>query len=114
MPASEIWTMIKQAAKDWSNDNASRLAAALAYYTIFSLAPLLVIAVAVMGTIMRNNNGAKEKVVSYFASIAPAIDANTIRGMIDAASKHGSGTLATIIAGAVTIFGAFSFFTNLQ
>ena len=114
MTASEVWSMVKQAAKDWVDDSASRLAAALAYYTIFSLAPLLVIAVVVMGTIMRNNNDAKEKVVSYVTSTAQGIDANTIRTMVDKASSHGSGTLATIIAAVITIFGAFSFFTNLQ
>jgi hypothetical protein len=70
MTASELWTMVKQAASDWLDDSASRLAAALAYYTIFSLAPLLVIAVVVMGTVMRNNNEAKEKVVSYVTSTA--------------------------------------------
>ena len=114
MTAKDIFQMLKQAAKDWSDDNASRLAAALAYYTIFSLAPMLVIAVVILSVVMRNNDGAKERVVSYFTSFAQGIDPSTVRTMIASASKHGSGTLAVIVATALTLFGAFTFFTNLQ
>ena len=49
MRFSEIWATLKETIKDWLSDNASRLAAALAYYSLLSLAPLLVIAVAVVG-----------------------------------------------------------------
>ena len=44
-----VWGFIKEAFEDWSEDRASTLAAALAYYTIFSLAPLLIIAIAIAG-----------------------------------------------------------------
>ena len=44
-----LWPLLKTAFKDWSEDQAPRLAAALAYYTVFSLAPVLVIVVAVAG-----------------------------------------------------------------
>jgi len=114
MSAREVWTTVKQAASDWSDDNASRLAAALAYYTIFSLAPLLVIAVVVMSFIMRNNGNAKERVVGYFTSVAQGIDPNVIRQIIDNASQHSAGILATIISAAITIWGAFGFFGNIQ
>ena len=43
------WGFIKEAFEDWSEDRAARLAAALAYYTIFSLAPLLIVAIAIAG-----------------------------------------------------------------
>src|SRR3954462_15644103 len=101
MPAQSKLALLKQAGADFSDDNASRLAAALAYYTIFALAPLLVIAVVVLSFIMRNNGGARDRVVHYFTSTAQGIDPNTIRTMIDKASSHGSGILATIIAAAI-------------
>ncbi|HEX8523097.1 MAG TPA: YihY/virulence factor BrkB family protein [Tepidisphaeraceae bacterium] len=114
MPAQSPLTLARQTWSDFSDDNASRLAAALAYYTIFALAPLLVIAVVVMSFVMRSNGGAKEKVVHYFTSTAQGIDPNTIRTMIDKASSHGSGIMATMIAAVITLAGAFGFFSNLQ
>ena len=45
--ASTLWNMLRETFSEWSRDGASRLAAALAYYTIFSLAPLLIIVIAV-------------------------------------------------------------------
>jgi membrane protein len=114
VPAQSKLALLKQTWTDFSDDNASRLAAALAYYTIFALAPLLVIAVVVLSFIMRNNGGARDRVVHYFTSTAQGIDPDTIRTMIDKASSHGSGILATIIAAAITLAGAFGFYINLQ
>src|ERR1041384_2476124 len=54
-----IFSLLKTASSEWSKDNVPRMGAALAYYTIFSLAPLLVIAIAVAGLAF----GAKEKMV---------------------------------------------------
>jgi len=48
---SDLFDMLKRTYRDWKEDRASRLAASLAYYTIFSIAPLLVIAIAVAGFI---------------------------------------------------------------
>ena len=48
-----MWSLLKDTAASWSNHKASRLGAALAYYSIFSLGPLLVIAVAVVGLTFR-------------------------------------------------------------
>jgi membrane protein len=45
----KLWKLIKQAALKWWNDNALRLSAALSYYTLFSLAPLLIVIIAVAG-----------------------------------------------------------------
>jgi membrane protein len=47
--AKLAWTIVKETVEDWQDDNASRLAAALAYYTLLSIAPLLVLAVAILG-----------------------------------------------------------------
>jgi membrane protein len=114
MPAPSPNTLLKETWTDFSNDNASRLAAALAYYTIFALAPLLVIAVVVLSFIMRNSGDARDRVVHYFTTTAQGIDPNTIRTMIEKASSHGSGIRATLIATLITLAGAFGFYINLQ
>ena len=49
MNGTSAWNMLKETFSDWSEDNATRLAAALAYYTAFAIAPLLVIAIAIAG-----------------------------------------------------------------
>jgi membrane protein len=46
-----ILALLKETFAEWNNDKASRLAAALAYYTVFSLAPLLIIAIAIAGAV---------------------------------------------------------------
>ena len=51
MSLKQIWRLLKETFKEWNDDNASRLAAALSYYTIFSLAPLLIIAIAIAGAV---------------------------------------------------------------
>jgi membrane protein len=49
--ARDVWELVKQTFNEWNEDKASRLAAALAYYTVFSLAPLLVIAIGLAGMV---------------------------------------------------------------
>jgi membrane protein len=51
MKIADVWTLLKKTVQEWSEDKASRLAAALSYYTIFSLAPLLVIVIAIAGLV---------------------------------------------------------------
>jgi membrane protein len=49
MSPKQIWRVLKESFGEWNRDNASRLAAALAYYTIFSIAPLLILVIAIAG-----------------------------------------------------------------
>ena len=51
MNPKEIFPILKQAGSDWMEDQAPTLGAALAYYTVFSLAPLLIIAIAIAGLV---------------------------------------------------------------
>lgn len=49
--AASLWGMLKMTYSDWSEDKAPRLGAALAYYTVFSLAPMLIIVLAIVGVL---------------------------------------------------------------
>ena len=64
------WKSLKRTAEEWLNDNAPQLGAALAYYTVFSLAPLVLFLLAVIGVVFRHDPaGAWSKVteqMSYF------------------------------------------------
>lgn len=61
----EFFALLKATAKEWSEDKAPRLGAALAYYTVFSLAPLLIIAISVAGLIF-GHEAAQGQMVEQF------------------------------------------------
>ena len=54
-----IWELLKETFTKWQEDKASRLAAALAYYTVFSLAPLVIIVLAIIGLIYRREEASR-------------------------------------------------------
>lgn len=109
----EIWETIKETGSDWLDDNASRLAAALAYYALLSLAPLLIIAVAVSGFFF-GPDAARGRVAEELGNVVGAEAAASIQGVLANAHSPAEGTLGTIV-GIVTLFvGASGFFGELQ
>ncbi|HYP89108.1 MAG TPA: YihY/virulence factor BrkB family protein [Polyangiaceae bacterium] len=109
----ELWETIKETATDWLDDNASRLAAALAYYSLLSLAPLLVISVAVAGLFF-GADAARGKVAGELGSIVGAEAAQGIQSVVASAQSPSSGVIGTIV-GIVTLFaGASGVFGELQ
>src|SRR5256885_1852802 len=64
MRGKDVVTVVKETAADWKEDNASRLAAALAYYTLLSLAPLIVLTVVVVGLVLGNDDAARASITS--------------------------------------------------
>ena len=113
MNARTIWTLLKETFSEWSEDKASRLAAALAYYTIFSLAPLLIIAIAVAGLVF-GQEAAQGELVAQIQGLVGQEGAKLIETMIQSASKPTSGIIATAIAIATILFGASGLFGQLQ
>ena len=110
MQAKAVWPLIKQSYNEWSEDKASRLAAALAYYTAISLAPLLVLAVTILGYMSLDGRTVVEEQMGVVMGPTGKEAAAT---MIDAA-KQQSGVLATIISLAILLFGASGVFAELQ
>jgi membrane protein len=108
-----VWTLIKQTVIKWDNDNASWLAAALAYYTIFSMAPLIIIIIAVMGFLF-GEQAVQGEIQEQLRSLIGNGTAKIIEVIIRSASKSGSGIIATIIGMVVLLFGATNVFTHLQ
>lgn len=109
----EIWETIKETGSDWSDDNASRLAAALAYYSLLSLAPLLVIAVAVSGFFF-GEDAARGKVAAELGAIVGGDAAQSIQTVVNAAESPAKGVLGTIAGVATLFFGASGVFGELQ
>jgi len=109
----DIWPLIKETISDWSEDKAPRLSAALAYYTAFSLAPILVIAIAIVGLVFERG-AVQESVVQQVGGLAGSAGADLIRTMLEASQNLGSNLLATIIGIVALIFGATGVFGQLQ
>src|SRR3954469_13152867 len=108
---SSMWSLVKQTGSDFMEDKAPRLAAALAYYTIFSLAPLLVISVAMLGMFFHNS---RDLVVNQLSLLMGETGKTAAVEMLDHAQKTGGGILATVFSVIILLFGASGVFAELQ
>jgi membrane protein len=98
---------------EWNRDGASRLAAALAYYTIFSLAPLLLILIAVAGFFFGQLR-AREGLLHELEGLLGPSGMEYVRAMLDTTWEPTTGILATVIGVAVLLIGATGAFAQLQ
>lgn len=113
MNIKTIWDLLKETFTEWNNDKASRLAAALAYYTVFSLAPLLIIAIAIAGSVF-GEEAARGEIVGQMQGLVGRDGAEVIQTAIQNANKPNTGSIASIISIAVLLFGASGVFAQLQ
>src|SRR5215218_2894392 len=110
MHASDIPTLLKQTFSDWSEDKAPRLAAALAYYTVFALAPLLVIAIAVAGLFF-GREAATNQIGQQASGLLGPTAGEAINTMVQRANENkGGGIIASIIGLATLLFAASGVF----
>jgi len=113
MNVKSAWDMVKETFSDWVDDNASRLAAALAYYTLLSLAPLLVITIAIAGLVF-GPEAARGQVTGELSSVVGGQAAEGIESIVASARSPASGVPSTVV-GIVTLFiGASGVFAELQ
>jgi membrane protein len=111
MPA--IWALLKETFQAWKADQAPRLAAALSYYTVFSLPPLLVILLAIVG-LMFDGEQVSQALVTEFSELIAPQTAQAIGTVIDNVGTSASGPLASIVGVALLLLGASGVFGQLQ
>jgi membrane protein len=100
--------------KEWNEDKAPRLAAALSYYTIFSLAPLLLIAISVAGLVF-GEEAARGALSAQLSSLLGPQGAEAVEMMIAASGdRSGGGIIASIIGVVTLLLGAAGVFGQLQ
>ena len=104
--------ILKQAVRKWSDDQASRLGAALAYYTLFSVAPLLIVAVGIAGIVFGEDAARGEIVGQIEERVGPSV-AGFLQDMM-AGTQGGTGVAATVIGVALTLLGASGLFLQLK
>src|SRR5438067_7551698 len=106
-------SFLREVAAEWRKDNALSLGAALAFYTLFSLAPLLVLVVAIVGLVFGRAAAQGEIVARVGGAVGPEA-AKVIEGMIARASAPTSGVIATVASLATMLFRAAGVFGQLQ
>ena len=106
-------SLLKETATDWSNDHAPRLGAALAYYTVFAIVPLLVIMIAMIGLVF-GQEAAQSYILEQIKSLVGKQSAEAIKEMIQHANKPSTGIVATIVAVITLLLGASGLFGQLQ
>lgn len=107
------WGLLRDAFNKWNADKAPRLGAALSYYTVFSLVPLLVVIIAITGLVF-GAEAAQNAIMTQIESMMGDKSAAAIREMLQIAQQPSSGILASIIAIGTLLVGASGVFAQLQ
>jgi len=108
-----VMRMVLHAAQAWSDHSASSMGAAVAFYTIFSLAPLLLVLIAIAGLAV-GADAAQSAILLQFEGLVGTSGAQAVRAVLKSADD-GSRSILSLSLGAITIFiGATSVFAELQ
>ena len=113
MTLKNIWILTKAATSSWVDDYAQSMGAALAYYTMFSIAPLLLIVISIAGLIF-GVEAARGEIVGQLHGLMGQEGAEAVQGMLESASKPAASVTATLVGGILLLIGATSVFAELQ
>lgn len=105
--------LLKETFARWNRDNATRLSAALSYYTVFSLAPLLILAISIAGLVF-GRDAAQGQIVEQLSELVGRQSAVTIQSMIEAAWRPAAGVAATVIGTFTLLLGASGVMVELK
>ena len=112
-PLRNGWSLLKNTGAKWQSDNTFRLAASLAFYTIFSLAPMLLIAVGI-ASLFFSRQTAVDRIVYELQLLVGAKGAEVLRQVLESASGLGQGIWAIGVGVITLILGASAVFAELQ
>jgi membrane protein len=113
MKMATTWRLAKAAAVAWRDDYAPSMGAALAYYTTFSAAPLLLIVVSVAGLVF-GEEAARGEIFAQLRNMIGEQGAAAVEGMVQSVAKPKEGIVATLIGVVVLLIGATTVFAELQ
>ena len=107
------WEVLREAAHEWMEDKASQLGAAMAFYSVLSLAPLLVIAIAIAALVFGEQE-AKDQLAGQMTELMGPAGAEAVVELIQQAQQPRAGTIAALLGLATLLFGASGVFGQLQ
>jgi len=108
-----MWKLLSATYTKWAKDHAQSLGAALAFYAVFSLAPLLLIVIAIAGSVF-GQEAAQGQIIGQIQGLVGEESANAIQSMIEEARKPAAGIIATVLAMVMLLLGATGVFAQLQ
>ncbi len=107
------WRLCRKAVDSWVDDFAPSMGAAISYYTVFSLAPLLVIVIAIAGAVF-GREAVTGQITGQLAGLIGKDGAQLVQGLVASASDTERGLVAGLISMAVLLVGATTVFAELQ
>jgi membrane protein len=109
----DIWSLIRESISEWIADSASRKGAALAFYTVFSLAPLLILAISIAGMFF-GEEAARGEIVAQMRELLGPDGARAVQAVIQNAAQPEAGLWATLIGIGTLLLGATTALAELK
>jgi len=113
MHPKQLWPLVRQAALAWVDDYAPSMGAALAYYTLFSIAPLLLIVISIAGLVF-GEDAARGQIFAELRGLMGEDGAAAVQGLLKSVNKPAAGIIGTVVGVAALLLGAMSVFVELQ
>jgi membrane protein len=110
---SQAWRLVKNTVKSWHNDYAQSMGAALAFYTMFSVAPLILIVITVAGYFF-GASAAREEIVNQLGNLMGGQGAQAVENLIDNVNDPAHRSIAAGLGIVIFLVGATSVFNELQ
>jgi membrane protein len=108
-----FWILTKAAASSWIDDYAQSMGAALAYYTLFSIAPLLLIVISVAGLLF-GVEAARGEIVEQLRGLMGPQGAQAVQGLLESVNRPAESIAAVVLGSILLLIGATSVFAELQ
>jgi membrane protein len=111
--SANVWLLVKDSVRGWMSHDASRTGAALAFYTVFSLAPILLLSIAIAGFFF-GEQAARGEIFEQISQLIGPAGAATVQAVLEHAGRSGDGTLTTIISVLTLVIGANTALVELK
>ncbi|MDT3670636.1 MAG: YihY/virulence factor BrkB family protein [Aromatoleum sp.] len=111
--AGKLWVLARQSVNAWIDDRASSMGAAIAFYTMFSLAPLLLISIGIAGLVF-GEDAARDAIVEQVGGLVGETGAEGVRSVLDASRDPEGGAIAALVSMITLVVGATTVFAELQ
>jgi membrane protein len=108
-----VWSLLSETFFEWYEDRAPRLGAALAFYTVFALAPALILIIA-LAALLLGKDAAQSQIISQVEDLAGNAGAQAVQAAIESARSAGGSLLATALGALTLLFGLWGVFGELQ
>ena len=113
MKIRQIWTLVEAAFSSWRDDYAPSMGAALAYYTMFSIAPLLLIVISTAGLVF-GEEAVRGEIFGQLQGLMGDQGAKAVQGLLESVSEPKEGVAGTVIGTILLLIGATTVFGELQ